>query len=82
MNTGGPSDTTSDSVTITVLPGTKIHGKLTYKSVTEAQISPDAQVEHKEWIQTDSRQAEGFNYPIWILKTILTLGIFYTGSPS
>ncbi|RNC63202.1 MAG: hypothetical protein AWM53_01588 [Candidatus Dichloromethanomonas elyunquensis] len=79
VNINNTTDKMSDNVNLTVLPGTKIHGKLSYKSITEAEIAPGAQIGQKEWIKASSQlpKNQQYNYPIWISRKILTLGVYF-----
>ncbi len=43
-----------DTAEIRILPGTKIHGKLTYKGPNKAQIGSDVQIGNTQWIDTRS----------------------------
>lgn len=67
---------------ITILSGTKIHGKLTYKSTKEARIENSADLSNMEWIEI-TKVAKGKETPgigeliSEIFKTLLSIAVYF-----
>lgn len=70
------------NVELHVLPGTKIHGKLTYKGLNEAFIADGAQVNSFQWIQADekakSAETKGAGeYAVKYLRMLIAAAIYF-----
>lgn len=81
VNMGPQDEEISGNVTFTVMPGTKIHGRLSYKGVAEAAISKDAQIKEINFIKAKEAIASGteasVNYAMDFIKMILTMVLYF-----
>lgn len=81
VNLGSPDEEMSKDVTLTVAPGAKIHGTLSYKSVSAADISPQAQISETNWAQAKAdisgNKPANTNYLSKFIKIIFTTAIYF-----
>ena len=71
----------SPSRTITILPGTVIHGKLTYKSPTQVDIPTGAVVKDYQWIKSTLSKTNRIPSPgaiVWsFIKMLLATAVYF-----
>lgn len=74
VNASSPDKKSEPFGTITIMPGTIIHGNLSYKSATRADIQPGAVVKNVQWIEskpvkTDATPSKGTS--VWSFGKML-----------
>ena len=71
-----------NNTSLIILPGTVIHGTLTYKGIAQADIRAGANVKNVKWVKPDINQIKNENskeiFNFWqFIKMLIAMGIYF-----
>lgn len=73
---------TDNPTTLTILPGTVIHGTLTYKGINQADIREGTNIKEVKWIKPDINQLNKVNrkevFNFWhFIKMLIAMAVYF-----